>query len=154
MKLRLILIAVAILATGCAMPQYRSRLVPFAGSTPPMSSEQVMAICNSQASNASQAAKAGAQAQVDSRNNQVTGYNCSTYGQSNAYGGSATYNGNTNCSPTTSSPYGGKYGGVAAASDGLGVVAAGVDAGRNAFRACAAERGYRVDRTCVANCKT
>jgi hypothetical protein len=137
---------------GCAVPQYQKRLVPYEGTRPQMPAAQVVDICNAQARNAYSSASAQAQAQLDARNNQVTGYNCSTYGQANSFGYNTNYSGTTNCAAVTANPYGGKYGGFAALGDSLGVAAHAAEAQNNVLVACAAQYGYRIESYCVANC--
>jgi len=138
--------------TGCAMPQYRARLVAFPGAKPQMPASQVQAICQAQAQGARASAKGSAQARIDAQNNRVTGYNCATYGQASAHGNHANYSGATNCAAVTANPYGGKYGALAAVGDGLSIAADGSQAYNTALRGCAAQHGYQIERYCVANC--
>lgn len=152
MRSLLLAIVVPVVVSGCAVPQYRSRLVPYEGTQPRISAQQVIDICSTRAQAAYAQANATAQGQIDARNNQVTGYNCNTYGQANAYGNYATYSGNTNCSAVTANPYGGKYGGLLALGESLGVQAQSEGARDRALVGCAAEHGYRIERHCVANC--
>ena len=148
----LILLLISLASAGCAVPQYRNRLVAYPGTTPNMPARQVADICNAQSRVAYAQARSAAQAQLDARNNQVTGYNCATYGQASSYGNYASYSGNTNCAPVTANPYGGKYGVVAAIGDAAGVEAQAMDAERNVLAACAARYGYSLQRYCAANC--
>jgi hypothetical protein len=154
MLLRSLVLAIVVpgAIAGCAVPQYRSRLVPYDGSQPRISAQQVIDICGARAQAAYAQANAAAQGQIDARNNQVTGYNCNTYGQASAYGNYATYSGNTNCSPVTANPYGGKYGGLLALGESLSVQGQSERARDRALTSCAAEHGYRIERQCVANC--
>jgi hypothetical protein len=154
MRAWILLIGAAAVA-GCAVPQYQSRLVPYSGAPPSVSAQQVMDICRGHANTAGAHAHSAAQAQLDARNNQVTGYNCNTSGQVQASGGGrATYSSNTNCAPTYPNNYGGKYGWAAALGDSLAVSGQGDAARENVFSTCAAQNGYRVERYCVSNCGT
>jgi hypothetical protein len=145
-------ILIACVLSGCATPQYRTRFVAFAGAAPSMPAAQVEAICRAQAEGAYAQARSAAQGQLNARNNQVTGYNCSTYGQANAYGNSATYNGSTNCTAQTANNYGGKYGAFVALGDAAGVEGAAINAHNSVLSGCAAQQGYRLEKYCVANC--
>lgn len=142
----------AVTMAGCAAPQFRTRLVPFDGGRPSVPAEQAEAICRARAQAAYAGTRGAAQADLQARNNRVTSYNCSTYGQANAYGNTAYYSGSTNCAPVTASPYGGKYGALIALGDVLNVEGAAADAHNSVLSGCVAEYGYRLTRYCVANC--
>ena len=74
---RAVLMTMCLAVAGCALPRYETRLVPLV-SNPAAPQAQAVAICRPEAQLASANARANAQARVDSRNNQVTGYDCDT----------------------------------------------------------------------------
>jgi hypothetical protein len=76
---RAVLMTMCLAVAGCALPRYETRLVPLV-SNPAAPQAQAVAICGPEAQLASANARANAQARVDSRNNQVTGYDCNTQG--------------------------------------------------------------------------
>lgn len=137
---------------GCAVPQYQTYFRPFDGANLSVPAGQAEAICRSEARGIYAETSSAGQAQLDARNNRVTGYNCATTGQANAYGNTAYYSGNTNCAPVTANPYRGKYGGLAALGDALAIQGQAFDAQAAALSGCMARYGYSVQRRCIANC--
>ena len=144
-RTRSLLIAFTLTATGCALPQYQTQLVPIVDN-PSVPKSQASAICGPEAQLASANAKANAQARVDARNSQVTGYNCNTSGTSS----SNYYQANTNCTPQTAGQYGGFAGGF---NQGMEVGSAGNAAGNAVLQSCLARLGWRPEKYCVQNCK-
>jgi hypothetical protein len=91
-------------------------------------------------------ARAHAQARIDSRNNQVTGYNCNTQG----YSSPGYYQGSTNCTPQTAGQYRGFQGGF---NDAMEVNNAGKQVGEAVLQSCLARLDWRAEQYCVQNCE-
>lgn len=142
---RVILAILMVFVAGCAQPKYITHLVPTVAN-PAISNEQAAAICVPQARLAEANARANAQGQVDSRNNQVTGYNCDTYGTLN----SGSYQGSTNCKPQKAGQSRGFMGGL---NDGIEVNNAAVQVGTAVLQSCLAQHGWRTENYCVENCR-
>ncbi|HUO44580.1 MAG TPA: hypothetical protein VMT94_06670 [Burkholderiales bacterium] len=140
-----IIVVLSVIATACALPQYQTRLVPIT-SNPSVNEEQAAAICVPQAQLAKTNAETNAQAMINNRNNQVTGYNCNTTG----YSAAGSYSGNTNCTPQTAGQYRGFAGGF---NDAMEVNNAGAQTGAAVLQSCLATYGYRVEKYCVQNCR-
>lgn len=139
------LIAVSLVMAGCALPQYETRLAPLV-SNPSAPQSQAVAICAPEAQLASANARANAQANIDNRNNRVTGYDCNTQG----YASNQSYRSNTSCTPTTAVDYRGPAGAMYDAQD---VNNAGNRVGAAVLQSCLARLGWRTEQYCVKNCK-